>query len=157
MKFIIYEIRCLDNTKNECYIGSTKNFQQRKHDHKTLSHTNCENLKTKRRLYIYIKSHGGWENFEMIPVEEYECDSLLQAKIREQYWIETKNSQLNVLRAYRSITVRQEQLKANYEKNKEKNKEKSKKYYKTNKELIATKSKQYREKKINNKYVNTKN
>ena len=47
MKFIMYEIRCLDETKNESYIGSTKNIRQRKHEHKTLSHPDCKVLKTK--------------------------------------------------------------------------------------------------------------
>jgi len=31
--------------------------------------------------------NGGWNNWEMIPIEEYLCDTPLQARMREQFWI----------------------------------------------------------------------
>ena len=39
------------------------------------------------KLYNTMRENGGWDNFEMIPIEEYLCDTPLQARMREQFWI----------------------------------------------------------------------
>ena len=35
-----------------------------------------------------MRENGGWDNFEMKPIEEYKCDGSLLVRIREQFWID---------------------------------------------------------------------
>jgi hypothetical protein len=34
-----------------------------------------------------MRENGGWDNFQMTPIEEYKCDTPQQARMREQFWI----------------------------------------------------------------------
>ncbi len=90
MKYIIYKITISDYT----YIGSTKDFTQRKIAHKNL----CK--KKELKVYELIREAGGWDKCEMIPIEEYDCEGQLQARIREEYWRREYNANLNTRRAY---------------------------------------------------------
>lgn len=86
---------------NENYIGSTKDFNQRKGTHKS----NCYNKNTacyNNRLYTYIRDHGGWDYCEMCPIEELECDTKTQALIREEFWRRDYKALLNVIQAHRT-------------------------------------------------------
>jgi len=47
-----------------------------------------------------MREHGGWSEFEMVPLEELKCASKLQARIKEQEWIDKIEHKLNVIRAY---------------------------------------------------------
>jgi len=47
------------------------------------------------KVYATIRENGGWDSFKMVPIEEFECDTKLQAHIREQYWIDTLQSNMN--------------------------------------------------------------
>lgn len=96
-KTIIYQIRFLGD-EDFCYVGHTTNFRSRKNQHKTNS--TISNL----AIYVKIRELGGWEKFEMIPLEEYNCDSSVKARIREQEWIEKLKTNLNSIRAYLSLT-----------------------------------------------------
>lgn len=80
--FIMYKIQILDTI----HIGSTKDYKQRKHAHKN----SCENINNKsyhKTHYQCIRENGGWNNDLIVPIEEFECETILQSKIREQYWI----------------------------------------------------------------------
>jgi hypothetical protein len=79
--FIIYEI--FNESLNFRYIGSTGNFSSRKATHKT----NCKK-QLKLKLYETINENGGWDNFTMRPIEEFVCESKLEARMRERYWCE---------------------------------------------------------------------
>lgn len=117
MKYIIYKITIADYT----YIGSTKDFTQRKIAHKCVCKT--KDLK----VYQMIREAGGWDKCEMIPIEEYECQGQLQARIREEYWRREYNANMNSYKAYTT----EEQKKGE-------NNEWNKQYYKENKETINT-------------------
>jgi len=93
-KCSIYKIVCNDPNITECYVGSTTNFSQRKYSHK--SHCNNEN-DTKYNIYVYqfIRDHGGWDNWEMVEIEKYECNDNNELKARERYWIEQLKTMLN--------------------------------------------------------------
>ena len=84
-KYIIYKIKSLDPKIDYCYIGSTQNFTKRKCKHKSMCNT--INSITDTKLYNTMRENGGWDNFQMTPIEEYKCDTPQQARMREQFWI----------------------------------------------------------------------
>ena len=95
MLYIIYKLLIDDYV----YIGSTKNFNKRKSCHKC----RCLNIKYKQnKLYETIRENGGWDKCEMLPVEEYECATQLEARIREEYYRNEYDAKLNTNRAYLS-------------------------------------------------------
>ena len=99
--YIIYKIQCLTDISGALlYVGSTRNFRQRKFNHK--SHCRNENAKEYNfDVYKMIRANGGWDNWEMVPIEELNC-SKIQASIREQYYIEQYQNIVNERRSYRS-------------------------------------------------------
>ena len=100
MKYIFYKICCLDTNIVESYVGSTKNFTRRKCEHKR----NVSNHHYK--VYQFIRDNGGWDNFNMIPIKEVECETKLQAiMIEEEIRCELK-ANLNSIKAY----ITEEQL-----------------------------------------------
>ena len=87
---IIYKIICKDINITNTYVGLTINFKQRKFSHEN----NCINLK-KGKLYDFIRDNGGWNNWQMIVVENYSCLTRKEAGLREKYWYEKLNANLN--------------------------------------------------------------
>ena len=91
---IIYKIVCSDVDIKDIYVGATNNFKVRKWDHKkdcTKETSKCYN----QYKYQYIRENGGWENWNMIQIEEYKYDNKRDLNTRERYWIETLNAKLN--------------------------------------------------------------
>lgn len=139
MIYIIYKIYCLDNQTNFTYIGHTKSFNTRKSAHKADC---CKENKPNYNFPLYqtIRQYGGWTNWSMIPIEKLDCD-LIEAKIREQYWIDKQENKLNIKAAF--ITEEDAKAKAaatskSYcELHKEDRKAKRKIYRQENKEKIA--------------------
>ena len=84
--YIIYMITSLDPKIDYCYIGSTQNFTKRKIKHKSMCN-NASNSITNTKLYNTMRENGGWDNFSMTRIEEYKCDTPIQARKREQFWI----------------------------------------------------------------------
>jgi hypothetical protein len=121
--FIIYEI--FNESLNFRYIGSTGNFSSRKSTHKT----NCKK-QLKVKLYETINEHGGWDNFTMRPIEEFACQNKIEARMRERFWCEMYNPNLNTRKAYTSI----EEKESYYDENKEHIQQYHKEYYEDNKD-----------------------
>ncbi len=88
---IIYKIVCKDKNITSCYVGLTIDFKERKRQHEK----SCINLK-KGKLYDCIRDNGGWDNWEMIAVEKYSCFLRKEAGLREKYWYEKLNPDLNI-------------------------------------------------------------
>jgi hypothetical protein len=91
---LIYKLCCNDTNIKEEYVGSTTDFTERKRCHKK----NCNNPNSKQyniNVYKFIRDNGGFENFCMIQIEKYPCDSKRELETRERYWIETLESKLN--------------------------------------------------------------
>ncbi len=106
MIYIIYKL----SIKNYIYIGSTKNFNRRKNEHKS----RCLNgKKDEIILYKKINELGGWSECEIVPIEEYDCESSLQARIREEFHRKEYEAQLNTNKAYISKEEKY-QLKRDY-------------------------------------------
>lgn len=131
--FIIYEI--FNESLNFRYIGSTGNFSSRKATHKA----NCKK-QLKLKLYETINENGGWDNFTMRPIEEFVCENKLEARIRERYWCEMYNPNLNTRKSY----VSGEERESYYDENKDRFKQ----YYEDNKERIKQYYQENREKRL---------
>ena len=60
-KGIIYKLCCKNPLITDIYIGSTTNFRERKHSHKSIS--NCSNSSfSNRKIYKTINENGGFSN-----------------------------------------------------------------------------------------------
>ena len=93
-KSLIYKIVCLDPNISDCYVGSTLHFRQRKYQHKN----NCNSPnKTEYNFNIYkfIREHGGWENWEMLQIEPYPCNSSHELALQERFHLEQLKATLN--------------------------------------------------------------
>jgi hypothetical protein len=93
-KGLIYKLCCSDPEVTDIYIGSTTNFIQRKKGHKK-SCNNENNPSYNCYVYQIIREHGGFENWDMIQIEEYKSNNKKELESRERYWIETLKSSLN--------------------------------------------------------------
>ena len=136
-KGMIYKLVCNDTGVKELYIGSTTCWKARKNQHKSI----CSNSNASRhhlKVYKTIRDNGGWDNWTMVLIEEYPCDSKLKLHARERYWIEELKAQLN---RYIPAQTSQESSKRYYENNRELVSHRRKQHYEANKENM----KQYRE------------
>lgn len=86
----IYKIFCKDESVTNTYVGLTINFKNRKRNHELA----CNNLK-KGKLYDFIRENGGWNNWDMVVLEKCSCINRQEAGLREKYWFETLNANLN--------------------------------------------------------------
>lgn len=93
-KYAIYKIQCGD----EIYIGSTKSFKQRKAQHKSLC-KNGSNLK----IYQVIRANGGWDSKNITPIELIDCESPIEARVREEHWRREYGATLNSIRAHSTV------------------------------------------------------
>lgn len=147
-KTVMYKIVCNDLTITDCYVGHTTNFTKRKACHKCICHN--ENDKNHNlKIYHIIRDNGGFENWNMVKVEDFKCDSLLEARKRERELYEEFNANMNSVTPYRSKEENQEQKKICYQKNKDSIIKHRKDYLIKNKDSITQRTKEYRER---NKY-----
>ena len=118
-KCIIYKIWKDD----DFYIGSTTDLASRKSSHKSISN-NEKSERYNLKIYQTIREKGGWDSWQMIPLEEYtECQSKIQAIIREEEWRVKVNANLNSKRAYISKDIFKEEGLLRDKKYREKHKE----------------------------------
>jgi hypothetical protein len=131
----MYKIACED-VPDYLYIGCTVNFRQRKCAHKS---TCAKETLTghNRKLYKTICDHGGWENWNMSPIETYECETKIEEHMRETELMSIHTSDLNSVVSYRSEEEKKER-------NKERCKEYACQYRENNGESIIMKQREYR-------------
>ena len=122
----MYRISIADYT----YIGSTKDFKQRKQKHKQVCN-NINNTQHNLKVYQMIRENGGWDKCEMVPVEECECETTIQVHIREEELRKEYNAEMNSYKAYSTTEEKNEY-----------NKEYFKEYYQANKQIILQKNKE---------------
>jgi len=75
---IIYKIVCKDPKIKYIYVDYTSNFTQRKFSH----HKACKHVIPTTELGKIIVANGGWENWNMVEIEKYVCDSSVTAFAR---------------------------------------------------------------------------
>lgn len=147
--YAMYKICPKNKELNYCYIGQTTNFENRQKQHikNTINQSDKKHYHLKH--YQTIRENGGWNQWEMIKLEEFNGKTNLEARIREQELIKEHNANLNSLSAYITEQERAATKKAITEKyrqeNKELLKEQTKKYKQEHKEIIAEQMKTYRE------------
>lgn len=101
---IIYKICCKDTTVPDVYIGHTTNFEKRKFYHMRDTHT------SNTKVYEFIRSHGGWDNWNMIILQAYSCDNYEQACMFEWFWWKRLGATLNMVTPGEKL-IRREQKK----------------------------------------------
>jgi len=93
-QIFIYQIVCKDNSIKENYIGKTISFEQRKCAHCVLS------KKSDSKIYKTIRKHGGWDNWDMRIIGDYNCKNECEARQIEQKYIEIFKTTMNSVRAH---------------------------------------------------------
>jgi hypothetical protein len=88
---IIYKIYCKDESIKDIYVGHTTNFIQRKAGHKSA----CNNEKNDVKIYKIIRKNGGWNNWKMIEIANYNCKNFTEARIKENEHFKELKSTLN--------------------------------------------------------------
>ena len=91
---IIYKICCRDPTIKDEYVGSTTNLRQRRSHHRYFVN-NPDKSSMQDNLYSFIREHGGWDNWQLVQLEEYACETKTQLLMKEREWFEKCNSTLN--------------------------------------------------------------
>lgn len=131
---VIYKLKHNeDYDDTNIYVGSTTNFKNRKNQHKT-SCNNEKDIRYNTPVYKYIRANEGWDNWVMIPIEQYSCNDKKELEIRERHHIDLLRPTLNIVKPGRTI-------KEWYEDNKEDKLEYQKEYRNDNKEIINEKRK----------------
>lgn len=93
----IYKIvNQFDKDEKMIYIGTTTNWSVRKYQHRR----RCNDEKDKgynNKIYRYIRQFGGWNNWNMIKLEDYPCEKGEDLLERERFWIHYYNAKLNTI------------------------------------------------------------
>jgi hypothetical protein len=118
MLYVIYKI-CSDDCPDFIYIGSTKNFTNRKCKHKHNCNNGCS-----FKLYNKIREYGGWDNWRMVIIDEIGDVSKTQAKMKEEEWRLKLQANLNTKKCH----LTEEELKQYFKEYRETHKQKSKEY-----------------------------
>lgn len=143
-KCVIYKIQHQIN-KDLIYIGhTTKSLNCR------LSSHICMSKKSNNKFYTIVKNNGGFENFDIILIDIYPCQTKEEACIREEYFRCSLNAIMNSNRAYISVEDKKVVIKQRntdwYIKNKPYVLDKRRQYYKENYETIIERVTLYRHK-----------
>jgi hypothetical protein len=145
--YVMYKLSPKNKNLKYCYIGHTNNFIFRKRQH-YLPSVDLNHIKSHILLYETIRQNGGWDEWEMVELENFNGKTKLEARIREQELIDEHSANLNMLKAYISEEDRnalKKQITQKYrEENKELLKEQTKKYKEDHKEIISEQMKKYR-------------
>ena len=109
---IIYQICCKDLSVKDVYVGSTTNLAQRRSRHKS----NCTNENSRGYtypVYRFIREHGGFDNWEVIKVQDAEVTCAEDLHKIERGCMErlgatlNKKFQIGVRKSIRKDTVTQ--------------------------------------------------
>lgn len=92
-KTVMYKIVSKDETIPDMYIGHTTNIKQRRIKH--YEGVIYFNPKKDYKVYKFIRANGGWDNFNLVVIEEYPCSKCDEARLRERYWYDLLNPTLN--------------------------------------------------------------
>lgn len=105
-KSVIYKIQHIENLEL-IYIGSTTNFNKRKQHHKEGCNT-ITNKKYNYLVYKMIRDNGGWEQFKMIIIKEYPCETKIELLIEEDRLMREMKTNMNNNKAYLTDNDRRE-------------------------------------------------
>jgi hypothetical protein len=103
---VIYKIYCNDKKIKEIYIGSTCGFIKRWSQHKTSCYYE-KGPHYNSKLFRFIRDHGGIENWSIIKIMDYPCESNLELRIQETMIIKLLKASLNSSTPYLSKAAKQ--------------------------------------------------
>jgi len=132
-KSMIYKLCCKNPEIKEIYVGSTTNLIKRKYNHKS----DCYNVNSNNyNLYKYqfIRENGGFKNWDMVLIENYDCENKQELHKRERYYIELLNATLNSRKSYITEEEKKEYNKEWIENHKEEKKEYNKEWIENHKD-----------------------
>ena len=125
---IIYHIRHMES-KEVVYVGSTTQFPQRKTAHK-YDYNHEERKQFTIPIYCHIRDNGGFDCFEVIPIQSLKLENKTQLLIAEQEEIDRHRTLVNRQKAHMTIEERKEHQKKYDKQYREEHKEEFKKYIK---------------------------
>jgi hypothetical protein len=98
----MYKLRHKDDLLDEnIYVGHTTDFNKRKISHKKgCCNPNSEEYNNKKNTTI--RANGGWDEWEMLLIEDYPCANEVEALTREQELMDLMDAKLNTNRAIRT-------------------------------------------------------
>ena len=132
---MIYKLVCNDLRVNDCYVGHTTNFKNRKNVHKhTCINPNVEDHNMP--VYKFIRENGGWQNWSMILIDTFECNNKLEAEAKEREIIETLKPTLNKFTPCRSKEEYKQYKQQWHLQHRDEVIARSKEFYETNKDRI---------------------
>lgn len=143
---VVYKLCCKDASITDEYFGSTCNKYKRKQNHKC-SCNNENNDKYNFPVYQFIRANGGFNNWDMIILEEYPCESKVQLQMKEREWIERLRPILNRQIPTRTRQEYYEECKEKYKQYYEEHREERIQYYEEHKEEFKEQQTLYYEKK----------
>jgi hypothetical protein len=92
---VVYQIRCKDIFVKHVYIGSTNNFKRRSKEHEKTYliaereiefYGDPDDEDISNSIYKFIYKNGGWDNWYIIVLGNYDCDTRLQLLAMESFW-----------------------------------------------------------------------
>jgi hypothetical protein len=134
----VYKLVSNDVEIKECYVGSTTNTIVRKSQHKKCCNT-PNKIPYNYYVYQFIRDNGGFDNWDMVIVEDFNFDKRQELHTRERFHMEQLIATLNKQKPGRT------QKEYNQD-NKTAIKKKMDEYRHNNKEQIAKKTKEYKQK-----------
>jgi hypothetical protein len=159
----IYKL--INSINDEIYIGSTTQpLSKRMSSHRS-------SAKVKKYLIYQKMNELGIENFRIILIENFKCESLEELRSREDFFIKNLKPAYNVYNAvfnlensyqknkeYRenNIDIEKARHKQYYEANKDKLLAQHKQYYEANRDKELARHKQYRENNLEKSYQKNK-
>lgn len=94
-KCVVYKISCKDPEVEDFYIGSTCDFKRRVWEHGNYTN-NYRRPEHTYPLYKTIREKGGWDNWNVNILEEYnDCENIYQKRLCERKWIDLLKPNLN--------------------------------------------------------------
>lgn len=106
----IYKLCCKNPEINDFYIGSTKNFRNRKYTHKG-SCNNINRQEYSRYMYQFIREHGGWNNWDMIELKKVSCENKRELLLLERQVFEELKPTLNCNTPFTTLEEKRQQKK----------------------------------------------
>ena len=143
-KSIIYKLECKDPNITEIYVGATTSFYDRKNQHKVKCINKYDNFKYNMPVYCFMRLHGGWDNWNMLVIEEVNARNKRHLNQIEAKYIRELKAELNhdIPQDIEEGLEYKEWFRQYYGKNREKIAERKKEYRENNREKIAEKKKE---------------
>lgn len=132
-KTIIYKICCKNPDITDIYIGHTTDLIKRRYCHKARC-CNPDDKKYNYYIYEFIRDNGGWDNWEIIQIEECNLNNHNEALQKERYWLEELKATLNKNKPLRDMKEWRKD-------NKEHENEYRIRYYEENRNILLEKAK----------------